>query len=171
MDGDRMASWWLNQPIWKILPSRELTYPLIRHIWRWFSFSPGGLVSWRVVKLDSSSGIDGNPTPLRTQFQKVPGLFRWKWKIRSFSKLHYRRVVHFQGYTATERRINMNICIYHILVHINHIFKTQTPNQIRLTSRRLSISNWVLKPRPGWVPWPVLEPRPDSETKTSDSQG
>ena len=27
------------------LPSRERTYPLPRHFWRWFSFSPGGNMS------------------------------------------------------------------------------------------------------------------------------
>ena len=31
-----------------LLPSWELTYPLPRHIWSWFSFSPGGRVPWRV---------------------------------------------------------------------------------------------------------------------------
>ena len=28
---------------WQEIPSRELTHPLIRHIWSWFSFSPGGI--------------------------------------------------------------------------------------------------------------------------------
>ena len=34
------------------IPSRELTYPLPRHFWRWFSSSIGGIdyiVSWRVM--------------------------------------------------------------------------------------------------------------------------
>ena len=31
-----------------LVPSRELTYPLPRPFWRWFSFSPGTIVPWRV---------------------------------------------------------------------------------------------------------------------------
>ena len=41
------------------LPSRELTYPPLRQIWRWFSFSPGGflLIPWWTNLLVGSSGL------------------------------------------------------------------------------------------------------------------
>ncbi len=35
--------WWIFH-VRKVLPSWELTYPLARHCWAWFSFSPGGIL-------------------------------------------------------------------------------------------------------------------------------
>ena len=50
----------------KDVPSWELTYPIPRYVWRWFSFSPGGICSfpWRVFR-----NGDETPTKFATNHQ------------------------------------------------------------------------------------------------------
>ena len=79
---------------------------------------------------------------------KGSSLFRGR-SIRSFSKLHYRRVVHFQGYTATERCIYVNIYI-DMYTHKSYIQDLNSKSNPSYQSFTVVIdSNWVLKPRPG----------------------
>ena len=72
---------WVKESFW--LPSRELTYPPdFRHIWRWFSFCPGGICirslegipSWKVTILWPLIYPDEKPSPPVTHRSKVKGI-------------------------------------------------------------------------------------------------